>query len=95
MAFNEPRQTSPDLIGWDASIRGKVVQVAIDRNTIEDWLVVETCTPEQQLQNVTQNVSMLNRCAAARLRSEPNAASILLKIEDLTANRDPEGADEG
>jgi hypothetical protein len=97
MGLNEPRHSpdDPKLISWDACIRGNTVRVALDYETIEDWLVVETSTPDEQLRNVTQNVSMLNRCAAARLRSEPNATSILLKIEDLTANSDLEETNEG
>jgi hypothetical protein len=95
MALNEPRHTSSDLVSWNASIRGKDVRVTIDRNTIEDWLVLETSTPEEQLRNVTQNISMLNRCAAGRLRSDPDATSILLKIEDLTASSSLEETDEG
>jgi hypothetical protein len=94
MALNNPRESGLDLISWDASIRGKAVQVAINRDTIEDWLVLETSAPEERLRNVTQNVSMLNRCAAARLRGDPNATTILLKIQDLTGNGDLEGADE-
>lgn len=94
MALNEPRHTNSDLVSWDASIRGKDVRVTIDRDTIEDWLVLETSTPEEQLKHVTQNISMLNRCAAGSLRSEPEATSILLKLEDLTASSALEETDE-
>jgi hypothetical protein len=96
MGLNEPRHSvdDPKLISWDASIRGKLVSVAIDCETIEDWLVVEASTPDERLTSVTENVSMLSRCAAARLRAAPEATNILLQIEDLTSNSELESNDE-
>ncbi|CAA9294753.1 MAG: hypothetical protein AVDCRST_MAG93-4172 [uncultured Chloroflexia bacterium] len=97
MGLNEPRHDgdNPDGIIWAASIRGKVVEVAMDRETIEDWLVLETSSPEERLRCVAQNVSMLSRCAAARLRAAPDATNIQLWIEDLTSSSDLESTDEG
>jgi hypothetical protein len=96
MTLNEPRHSAddPKLISWNASIRGKSVSVAIDCETIEDWLVMETSSPDERLRNVTQNVSMLNRCAAARLRAAPDATKILLQIEDLTSSSHLESTDD-
>jgi hypothetical protein len=63
------------------------ILIAMGRETIEDWLGVETSTPEERLALVDQEMPVLTRCAVEALRSSPTAAGIMLKVEHLP-NRD-------
>ncbi|MEO7411613.1 MAG: hypothetical protein ABIU10_09930 [Sphingomicrobium sp.] len=85
MTLNQPLQSSDDreVISYEAMIGGNRVLIAIDRETIEDHLGIETTTSEERLSFVNENMPVLTRCAAERLRGAPDATGIMLNTEDL------------
>jgi hypothetical protein len=82
---NQPRQSGDDreVISYETLIAGKPVLVAIDRETIEDWLGRETTSSEERLALVNREMLVLSRCATEALRDAPDASGIMLKIDHL------------
>ncbi len=85
MTTNEPRQSTDDreVISYETLIGGRLVLVAIDRETIEDWLGAQTTTSAERLALVNREMPLLNRCAGEALRDAPDATGIMLKLDHL------------
>ena len=82
---SEPRHSTDDreVISYETMVAGRPILIAIDRETIEDWLGVETTTPEERLALVNSEMAVLTRCAVEALRNAPDASGIMLKVEHL------------
>lgn len=81
---SEPRHSTDDreVISYETMVGNRPILIAIDRETIEDWLSLET-TPEERLALVNREMPVLTRCAIEALRDAPDAAGIMLKLEHL------------
>ena len=88
---SEPRHSTDgrEVTSYETMVANRPILIAIDRETIEDWLGVETTTPEERLALVNQEMPVLTRCAAEALRNAPDASGIMLKLEHLPSRARP------
>ena len=85
MPLKPPEQTDDDreVSCFETLIDGRVILVGIDREAIEDHLGSETTTASERLDFVNQNIAMLGKSAAKKLRHAPDATGAMLAVEDL------------
>ncbi len=85
MALNKPRQSTDgsEAIYYEALVAEKMLLIAITRETIEDYLQVETTTPEERLAYVNENLELLTACAAEKVNDVPDATVVMLYCDDL------------
>ena len=90
MRLNDPRHTRDDreVITYEAMANDKQILIAIDRETIDDYLGARTLKGDERLAWVKENMAMLTRCAGEKLRHTPDVTGVMLGIDDLPARPD-------
>ena len=85
MTFNQPRASSVDreVITYETEVGGRILLIGIDRETIEDYLRLDTSSTAERMAFVNSSMPMLTRCAADKLRLVRDAMGTMLSIDDL------------
>ena len=85
---SEPRYSTDDreVISFTAVIADRPIVIAIDRETIEDYLGAVNMDPEARMSFVTLHTAMLIASAKAALAGNDDATGVMLKTENLRAS---------